>query len=272
MDGVEIAGRFAFAPNSLSYCGNRTFGEIFGKYLAAKTPANRKAAENAVKLFKAHYAYLQLIAKATKRQPFDAKVTEAFWLGNELLDEIDVASLRQLITTKFVRKGLLSKRKAAMIAKSVPDGAVAHHSFHPLFLGSITGVVDRSVKTADMCRPAWGKVIAINCSRHGKAGNGSALDALRGSNERISKAGLASSICNAVIDSQELVQNNGKLAIVPARRIVKLQCGGQMLVGMPKIGEIIATHWDFAVMKISVMAAAELEEAAKRNIEAANAA
>jgi hypothetical protein len=239
MHGAEIAGRFAIAPNSLSYCGKGGFGGIFGRYMKAKTASNRVAVENAIKHFRAHYSYLQLISKATGRKPFDAKVCEAFWLGNELLDEVDAADLRKLICSKFAGKGLLSARKAAKIAKSVPAGAVAHHSFHPLFIGSITGVVGRSAKNSDMCRPSWGKVITI-------LGN------------------------SAVIDSQELVQNNGKLALVPARKIVKLGCAEMQLAGVPKVGEIIASHWGFAVMKISMVQSAELEEATKKNVQTAN--
>ena len=77
MDGLELAARFSAAPNALGLCGPKGFRLSAKRQLAAQ-----------LKRFLAPYTYLSLIADANGLEPFDYDVTEAFWLGNRLLERV----------------------------------------------------------------------------------------------------------------------------------------------------------------------------------------
>jgi hypothetical protein len=108
MDGLELAARFSASPNSLCYCGKKTFFKAFMQYLKNKQTKNL---ENEMKKFKAHYEYLKLISSENNLPLFDKKVVEAFWIGNELLENVRKESIAKMIWTKFSGKGLLSKKR-----------------------------------------------------------------------------------------------------------------------------------------------------------------
>ena len=76
--------RYAFMPNRLRYCGgddNRTIFQyaLEGVTDGGLTPLLRK--------FGGALPYLQLIARANGiADPFDERVVEAYWIGNDLLE------------------------------------------------------------------------------------------------------------------------------------------------------------------------------------------
>jgi len=239
MDPLELSARFALAPNSFHYCGKQTFPAAFAKFLKHRTPAARKKLESELKKFKSHYAYLSLIAHANRLAPFSPGISEALWLGSPLLWKVKNRDLKRMILSDFTGPGLLPDKKAREISSRLPDGALPHHSMHPIFIGSATGVIGNSVIEADSCRPSWGTVIR--------------------SNRRY-----------ALLKSQSLSRKNGKLILIPAIRKARLSCSGITLVPSPKIGDLIATHWDFAIMKLSRKQAKSLAHYTKLNLNAAN--
>ena len=241
MDGVELSARFGLPPNSFSYCGTPVFRRAFAAYMKEKSPANARALEAALSKFRAHYSYLKLIAKANKKKPFDREVTEALWIGNPCLENVKGKGMAKTIMGEFSGRGLLQKGKAARLAAGIPKGAVPHHSFHVLYLHTITGVVKPSMKTADLCRISWGKVVGC---KNGKI----------------------------TIDSQKLARKNGKLCLVPCRKTARTACAGIALAPDAKKGDIVASHWGFAVMKLSESQRARLEKYTRGNIAALGSA
>jgi hydrogenase maturation factor len=239
MDGLELSARFGLPPNSHSYCGKPSFRTAFRNFLSGKTPLTSAALENSLKRFTAHYAYLRLIASAGGFSPFDRRVTEALWLGNGLLSRVDRKKMQGLIADEFSGPGMLSKPRAEKLANGLPEGFVPHHSFHVLYLHTISGVIGPSVKNADSCRVSWGRVI--------RAGGGF-VD----------------------VETQKLARKKGKLALVPARKRWKTACAGIALVPSPKAGQWVASHWGVAVMRISSAQKKRLERITRRNISAAN--
>ncbi len=238
MQACELCARFALAPNSKSYCGKGGFSRVFSNYLKNKTPASTRALEKALSSFRAHYSYLRLIAKANKRKPFDAKVAEALWIGNSLLGNVKQKDLAHLIKTGFAGKGMLSRKRAGFLARNIPKGFLAHHTFHVLYLHTITGVIAPSLKNADLCRPSWGRAI------------------------RIEKNHL-------LVQSQRLAKRNGKLVLVPCKKRLARTCAGILLAPRIKFGDFVASHWGFAVMPLSSSQAKSLEKYTRMNIEAA---
>jgi hypothetical protein len=154
MSGPKIAALYGLIPNQLGFCGPQQ--EILKKFIAGKLgiPDVIPVLEK----FEAAYAYYELIAKKNKIKngPFNKRVVEAYWIGNELLDKVTAHDLRQMIAEKFTKPGLLSKKQALEKGKLLPEKSRPHHSFHVLILGSITGRVDfeDNTKLKDICRMA----------------------------------------------------------------------------------------------------------------------
>lgn len=165
MSGPKIAALYGLIPNTLGFCGPRQ--EILKKFIAGKLGIPEVIP--VLKKFEAAYAYYELIAKKNKIKngPFNKRVVEAYWIGNELLDNISARDLRQMVSEKFTKPGLLSKSQACQKGKLIPKKAKPHHSFHVLILGSITGRVDfeGNTKLKDICRVGWGRVVKVKNSK-----------------------------------------------------------------------------------------------------------
>jgi hypothetical protein len=239
MGSLEVSARFGLPPNSKRYCGNIAFAGAFKKFLAKKNAANRKALENAMRPFTAHYAYLKLIAEANGKKPFDPGVPEALWLGNGLLGKVRKKEMQKLILKEFCGEGMLSAKRARALASSMPDGFLPHHSFHVLYLHTISGVIEPSVGNADLCRPSWGKVISVNKD-------------------------------SVLAETQKLVRKKGKLLLIPCRKEWKTSCAGIKLLPAVKKGDLVASHWGVAVMRITKGQKKALEKVTLQNIKAAN--
>jgi len=218
-----------------------SFAGVFADYLRRRSLRNRIALQEEIKRFVAHFAYLELIANANGLQPFDRNVAEAFWIGNGLLKNVRKKDLQRLVLEKFTGKGKLSPARAKKLAEKMPDGFLPHHTFHVLYLHTITGVIEPSVENAERCRVGWGSVK--------KVGRGF-----------------------AVVDSQKLAERKGKLLLVPCSRKVLTQCAGIDLLPELQVGDLVAIHWEVAVMKIGKLQLRRLESVTGKNIEIANRA
>lgn len=239
MDGTELSARFALPPNSRAYCGKPSFRKAFAAFLADRRAANRMALERELSKFTAHYAYLRLIASASGLSPFDKKVAEALWIGNGLLEKVRIRDLRKILLQQFCGKGMLPKSRAKRLAESLPGGFAPHHSFHVLYLHTISGVIEPSVENADSCRVSWGKVI--------RAGSGF-----------------------VEVATQRLAKENGRLLLLPVKKRWKTSCAGVTLLDKPKAGDVVASHWGIAVMELAPAQVRRLEKFTEINLKAAN--
>lgn len=239
MEGAELSARFALPPNSRGYCGTGKFAGVFAAYMRRKNAKNLLALRSALSSFRAHHAYLRLIAKRNGRKPFDAKVAEALWLGNGLLRKAGKKDLQRLILRDFCGKGMLNGKRARKLAGAMPDGFLPHHSFHTLYIHSITGVVPPTVATSDNCRVGWGKIVGVE------------KDAV-------------------IVKTQKLVRRSGKLLLMPCKRSWRTSCAGIRLLKNIRGGDLVASHWGVAVLKITGKQREGLERATKRNVSAAN--
>src|SRR5205814_10474317 len=107
--------------------------------------------------------YLQLIARANGiADPFDARVVEAYWLGNELLDGVEVRQLYDSLLERFGKQ--LQGRTRDLVLGKAPAGAQPHHSFHVLDVHSRVGELDKTLHTLESCRVSWARVIDVDGS------------------------------------------------------------------------------------------------------------
>src|SRR3989344_7978965 len=101
MDGILRCSRYSFGPNRLHYCGPDVNAELQAEIEAANPNPHLVAI---LREFKTLFPYLKLIASANNIvDPFDARVVEAYWLGNELLENVGRDRLRQFLVDEIGR-------------------------------------------------------------------------------------------------------------------------------------------------------------------------
>jgi hypothetical protein len=230
MSGPKIAALYGLIPNRLGFCGPRQ--EILKKFVAGKLGIVDVI--SVLEKFEAAYAYYDLIARKNKIKtgPFNKKVVEAYWIGNELLEKVTANDLRQLIIKKFTKPGLLSKKEAEIKAKSIPENSKPHHSFHVLILGSITGRVDFTgdIKLKDTCRVGWGRVI--------KKAKGKKLSSSRWLDEPIRQKAKITVQCHPLV---------GEKIIRLGRAVKKEVIWDQEILPFLKKGDWVSLHWNHTI-------------------------
>src|SRR4030081_486043 len=141
-------------PNRLRYCGgadNRTWFEYGTEGISDG------GLQRLLRQFSGALPYLQLIARANGvADPFDARVVEAYWIGNELLEGVEVRQLYDALLERFGKQ--LTGRTRDLVLGKAPAGARPHHSFHVLDVHSRVGELGPSLHTLDECRGSWGRV------------------------------------------------------------------------------------------------------------------
>jgi len=160
MLGLKLAAIYGYPPSRLGFCGEGSDKNltIIKKFLNGNDDLVDKVRQ-ILSTFEAAYSYYQLIAKKNNiKDPFDKKVVEAYWLGNDLLEKIKLNDLKQMIRSDFVRPNLLTKEQAEEKIGQLKEGVLPNHLFHVLFIGSITGRVKLQGQLIDICRIGWGKV------------------------------------------------------------------------------------------------------------------
>lgn len=159
MNGIELNIRFASKPNELEYCGPNCAHSNFSKYLKRKQ--NSKEIEESLKKFEALPVYLNAIAKKHGLDMFDYKVAEAYWIGNELLDDFDSKDMEDIINS-LVNRGML-RSEGERLKKNLTKGFTPHHIFHVFYIeiGKTSGKIEPLFRFKEKCRPSYGKVKEI---------------------------------------------------------------------------------------------------------------
>jgi len=147
--------RYAFMPNRLHYCGGDNNSLIFDY---AVESLREPPLEAMLRKFTGAMPYLSLIARSNGiADPFDERVVEAYWIGNDLLTGVEVRQLHDSLLERFSSQ-LQGKTREWLLAKA-PAGARPHHNFHVFDVHSQVGELEHSLETMDQCRISWGKVI-----------------------------------------------------------------------------------------------------------------
>ena len=162
MDGVLRCSRYAFGPNRLHYCGPDANSEI-RSYI--NEGVSDPGLAHLLSEFKTMYPYLKHIADANGiPNPFDERVVEAYWLGNDLLEAIEKKKFyHHLVEGQQLKKRLDAKDFERLAAK-IGQGAVPNHSFHVLDIWKRTGNLEKehTLYSMDECRVSWGRVLATD--------------------------------------------------------------------------------------------------------------
>ena len=155
--GLATCARYSFAPNSLHYCGPEKQVDMHA-YVSQGTVD--KGLYEILNRFDTLYKYLELIGIENNiGDPFDPRVVEAYWLGNDLLHKTKYQPMEKLLGDGLqLKKKLKPKQFNSTLSKL--DHGVAHHTFHVLNIFRRTGhlPIAHTLDTMDECRISWGKV------------------------------------------------------------------------------------------------------------------
>lgn len=233
--------RYAYGPNRLGYCGPDAAEELLGE--AAEGGDLRRIRELAAG-FEGAYPYLQLIAHANGiADPLDDRVVEAYWLGSELLDQVDGPVFARSIETRFRPRTRSDSWR--WLATKAPDGARPVHAFHVLDVLPVMGMlrgekVKDVLRTIDSCRIRWGRV-----------------------RERVGG--------QLIVDAVPLELVDGKLRLgVPRPETIRGWQDGLGFIADTQPGDVLAIHWDWACERLDSRRLGQLQAWTQRQLDIAN--
>ncbi|MCI4360486.1 MAG: DUF6390 family protein [Thermoplasmata archaeon] len=237
MDGVQLAARFSIATNRRQYCGPADAEPRL--YAAITDGRDLAAARRDLARFEALMPYLEAIARKHGLDPFDRKVVEAYWIGNELLDTFERSDFLELLEA-LVRRGL-PRSVERRLAEHLPDAPIPHHVFHVAFVGvgAVTGHVPTTLPNMEACRPSWGRVV--------RRAEGELL-----------------------LDAPSLRIDGGALRLGSVRS-VRLPDDPKVLAEVAP-GDSVAFHWGCAALRLEPGQLDALRHYTERSIAAANEA
>lgn len=212
--GALLAARFSFMPNRLGYCGPEENRAILD-YLAEQT--SDRGLEQILAKFAGAFPYYSFIAAANGiPDPFDARVIEAYWIGNELLERVEVADLYRHLEERFGKRLPVNALRAVL--GQAPVGARPHHNFHVFSMPIRTGHLEipHNLLTMDECRISWGRIVADQGDR-------------------------------LLVERPPLVLNGEEIALGPPqpRAVLRRFDGKTFLTGVVP-GDVVAVHWGCA--------------------------
>lgn len=269
--GFKIAAIHGWRPHALGLCGPEEARrqELLKKFLQGKIAPSKM--RKVFRHFMGAYAYYKLIAKSNNiKDQFDKRVIEAYWIGNNLLDNVKTDDLCQMIARDFAGPGLLSKDVAAKKASLIPDLSKPHHSFHVLTIGSVTGSVDftGNTKLKDTCRVGWGKVQQI-------------VIPARLDSARMAKAGIHPAVAgrikpgitkNRVLGKIKVSYNPlvGNKQIKFGKPIKKEIHWDKLVAPRVKKGDWVSFHWNWLVKVLNKKELANLKKYTQKTLNTIN--
>jgi len=217
--------RYAYPPNELGYCGPGDgrdlleFADRAGHPDAATPPLLDMVTR--AQAFDGAWLYLEYLAARTGLDPMDPSVLEAYWLGNDLLEQTDPDSFARAVTGAFGTQH--GADLDALVANPHP---LPHHSFHVFSIYPWVGVLRRTgaahaLQVLDKCRIRWGQVDWID---------GDKVSVLC---EPLSWDGTALGLGPPVTEQARLTD------------------AGRSLAGDVRVGDWVALHWDWVCDRLS---------------------
>lgn len=239
--GAQLFARYAYAPNALGYCGPDDHLALLEYGAAGVT--DRGLVELA-RGFDGAWPYLEVIAAANGiADPLDARVVEAYWVGNALLDRVAVRDFGAFLDDRF--RGRAGRGWAA-IAGAIPAGSVPHHSFHVFQVYPWVGLMragwsEQPLRVLDRCRVRWGRVVEV-------------ADEL------------------VTVRFRPLVWDGRELALGPmAIEQVPASLGGKGFVAGLRVGDDVSLHWDWVCDRLRPSQVRALRRFTARQLAITNA-
>jgi len=165
LDGILRCARYSFMPNRLHLCGPENQADILEFYSRANENNKPKLITPILQQFETLYPYLKLIAAANRgKNPFDEKIVEAYWLGNEKLENVPAAKLFNHVIDSLKLKKKVGQKEYREFSDKFNKQALPHHNFHVFSVWRRTGSVKtpQTLATMDACRISCGQITGIS--------------------------------------------------------------------------------------------------------------
>ncbi len=165
--GLWLAAAYAVKPNELGSCGEDKAHETLADYVKNPDESKEAAVRALLERFEVAAPYCHLIAGANGiEDPFDARVVEAYWLGDPSLENVKPQDISRVIKEDVGRCGWSAEQIALLFSGLLISMARAHHSLSVLYFflrpGSKMILPPELKKRCDECRVCWGRVIEIS--------------------------------------------------------------------------------------------------------------
>lgn len=240
MDGILRCSRYAFGPNRLHYCGPDAHQEILSYISEGESDPGLTAL---LRGFATMFPYLKLIARANGiRDPLDDRVVEAYWIGNDLLDNVGKRGLHRHLVEGLEMKKKIDARSFELVEEKIARGALPHHSFHVLDIWKRTGhlPIAQTLESMEECRISWGKVLAVDGPK-------------------------------ITVEAEPLLLVDGKLSLgEPAQRAVTRSLEALSDIEQLEAGQIVSIHWGVPCEVITPAQAARLRRYTLLHLALAN--
>lgn len=240
VSGLRLFARYAYPPNLKGYCGPADHAMLL-EY-GSSGQVDRGLLELAQK-FTGPWPYLTLIATAAGiRDPFDHRVVEAYWVGNSLLEGIDVAEFGDTIDERF--RGKAGSRWIEL-AEAIPEGIVPHHGFHVFGVYPWVGMLTESghgepLEILEGCRIRWGRVVEVTGE-------------------------------SAVVRSRPLTWDGRRLDLGPPRlETAQVASEGYAFLDGLQPGDQVSLHWDWICDRLNDRQLANLRGYTARQLDITN--
>lgn len=238
--GIIRCARYAFMPNKLSFCGPDKNEDLFHYGHSQEVD---QGLDLILKEFQVLYPYLKLIAQANQlKDPFNERIIEAYWIGNQLLENVTKPKLYNHLIDEQKLKKKLNKKLLKKTIEKIPLGAKPHHSFHVLSVWKRTGNLDimHTINTMDLCRIGWGKIKGVNRPY-------------------------------LEVDYQPLVLEKDRLELGQAiSQKILYEINNLGFIKKPKIGKWVSFHWGFACEILNKYQVENLKKYTQESIRLAN--
>jgi hypothetical protein len=239
--GALLFGRYAFPPNRLGYCGPDDNQALLEQVSESRPDRGLLELE---RRFEGAYPYLCLIAQANEiPDPFDRRVVDAYWIGNELLDRVEAAPFYESLSSRF--RNRMKASDFTWLSRKLELSARPHHNFHVFDVYVRAGLMrneraDIAVETMDSCRISWGRVVAIEGP-------------------------------DLLVERPQLVLADGKLTLSEPRGCrVSRQLEGRGFVDGVNTDDMVSIHWNWACDVLDPDALSRLSRATQRSLALAN--
>lgn len=240
MDGILRCSRYAFGPNRLHLCGPDANREIWDYVNAGFTDFGL---QKLLTGFEALYPYLRHIARENRiTDPFDPRVVEAYWIGNDLLSHIEKRALYTHLSDALRLKDKLTPTAYRALEERIGLGILPNHNYHVLDVPKKMGHADVIADTPfmDACRISWGTVRAVD---------GPFITVLY----------------------EPLVQHDDQLILgSPVEKRITRSLAADYDIDMLQPGHTITMHWDVPCELIDEKTLAQLRAHTARAVKIAN--
>lgn len=238
--GAVLFARYAYPPNALDLCGP---DDASGLWDATVEGTDLAYLSHLATQFEGAWPYLELIARANGiDDPLDARVVQAYWIGNELTRRVPTAVLASSLEQRFARR---AGRRFEPLVDAALGGGVAQHSFHVFavypWLGLLrSGTTGPSLEVLDRCRIRWGRVESVDGDQ-------------------------------ALVTSRPLEFVGSKLRLAgPRVEVVQCRRHDAGLVAELHVGDTVSLHWDWVCDVLSPRSQSWLAHSTRRNLDAVN--